>query len=227
MGLPEPHPEQERRADLRISDADRHEVADILREAAGEGRLEIDELEERLEETYKAKTYADLEPITRDLPGARRAPTLPVGSAPAGTPGAAVPVVYGQGDQAGNASAILSSVERKGVWMVPEQLSVNAVLGDANIDLREAHYSAREVVINAVSFLGSVKVTVPPNVHVVVEANGILGEVKEPSSKVPEVLTADSPVVRIRGTAVLGDVTVKRRGPRGPKRTLRQHLGLE
>ncbi|MGH3350690.1 MAG: DUF1707 SHOCT-like domain-containing protein [Nocardioides sp.] len=223
MGLPEPHSDQPRRADLRISDADRHEVADILREAAGEGRLEIDELEERLEEAYKAKTYADLEPITSDLPVAGRAPARP--AAPAAVP--AVPAVYGQGDQTGSASAILSSVERKGVWMVPQQLSVSAVLGDANIDLREAQYSAREVVISATSFLGSVKVTVPQNVHVIVEGNGILGDVSAPSAKVPEVLTDDSPVVRVRGTAVLGDVTVKRRGPRAPKRTLRQHLGLE
>lgn len=222
MGLPEPHPGQPRRADLRVSDADRHAVADILREAAGEGRLDIDELEERLEETYKAKTYADLEPITQDLPVAGQAPVMP--AAPAAGP---VPVVYGEGAASDSASAFLSNVERKGVWVVPEQFSVNAVLGDANIDLREAHYSAREVVINATSVLGSVKVTVPPNVHVIVEGNGVLGDFKEPSSKVPEMLAADSPVVRVRGLAVLGDVTVKRRGPRGPKRTLRQHLGLE
>lgn len=219
MGLPEPHPGQPRRADLRVSDADRHAVADILREAAGEGRLEIDELEERLEETYKAKTYADLEPITQDLPVAGQAPVSP--------PSAAVPVVYGEGAASDSASAFLSNVERKGVWVVPQQFSVNAVLGDANIDLREAHYSAREVVINATSVLGSVKVTVPPNVHVIVEGNGVLGDFKEPSEKVPEALTADSPVVRVRGLAVLGDVTVKRRGPRGPRRTLKQHLGLE
>ncbi|MFJ2754396.1 DUF1707 domain-containing protein [Nocardioides sp. NPDC087217] len=219
MGLPEPHPGQPRRADLRVSDADRHAVADILREAAGEGRLDIDELEERLEETYKAKTYADLEPITQDLPVAGQAPVSP--------PSAAVQVVYGEGAASDSASAFLSNVERKGVWVVPQQFSVNAVLGDANIDLREAHYSAREVVINATSVLGSVKVTVPPNVHVIVEGNGVLGDFKEPSEKVPEALTADSPVVRVRGLAVLGDVTVKRRGPRGPKRTLRQHLGLE
>ncbi|MER6937738.1 DUF1707 domain-containing protein [Nocardioides sp. NPDC127514] len=219
MGLPEPHPGQPRRADLRVSDADRHAVADILREAAGEGRLDIDELEERLEETYKAKTYADLEPITQDLPVAGQAPVSP--------PSAAVPVVYGEGAASDSASAFLSNVERKGVWVVPQQFSVNAVLGDANIDLREAHYSAREVVINATSVLGSVKVTVPPNVHVIVEGNGVLGDFKEPSEKVPEALTADSPVVRVRGLAVLGDVTVKRRGPRGPRRTLKQHLGLE
>ena len=222
MGLPEPHSGQPRRADLRVSDADRHAVAEILREAAGEGRLDIDELEERLEETYKAKTYADLEPITQDLPVAGQAPVMP--AAPAA---GAVPVVYSEGDASDSASAFLSNVERKGVWVVPQQFSVHAVLGDANIDLREAHYSAREVVINATSVLGSVKVTVPPNVHVIVEGNGVLGEFNEPSAKVPEALTADSPVVRVRGLAVLGDVTVKRRGPRGPKRTLRQHLGLE
>ena len=222
MGLPEPHPGQPRRADLRVSDADRHAVADILREAAGEGRLDIDELEERLEETYKAKTYADLEPITQDLPVAGQAPVMP--AAPAA---GAAPVVYSEGEGSDSASAFLSNVERKGVWVVPQQFSVHAVLGDANIDLREAHYSAREVVINATSVLGSVKVTVPPNVHVIVEGNGVLGEFNEPSAKVPEALTADSPVVRVRGLAVLGDVTVKRRGPRGPKRTLRQHLGLE
>ncbi|WP_328532105.1 DUF1707 domain-containing protein [Nocardioides sp. NBC_00368] len=223
MGLPEPHPGQPRRADLRVSDADRHAVADILREAAGEGRLDIDELEERLEETYKAKTYADLEPITQDLPVAGQPPVPP----PAAPTASAVPVVYGQGEASDSASAFLSNVERKGVWVVPQHLSVNAVLGDADIDLREAHYSAREVVINATSVLGSVKVTVPPHVHVIVEGNGVLGDFKEPSAKVPEVLSADSPVVRVRGLAVLGDVTVKRRGPRGPKRTLKQHLGLE
>ena len=53
---------------LRISDADRHKVAELLREAAGEGRIDLDELDERLESTYAAKTYGDLVPITIDLP---------------------------------------------------------------------------------------------------------------------------------------------------------------
>ena len=53
---------------LRISDEDRHQVAEILREAAGEGRIDLDELDERLEATYAARTYADLVPITLDLP---------------------------------------------------------------------------------------------------------------------------------------------------------------
>ena len=61
-------------ARLRISDQERHQVAEMLREAAGEGRLDLDELDERLEATYAARTYADLVPITLDLPAHPRAP---------------------------------------------------------------------------------------------------------------------------------------------------------
>ena len=52
---------------LRISDSDRQKVADVLRDAAGEGRIDLEELDERLELTWGAKTYADLVPITADL----------------------------------------------------------------------------------------------------------------------------------------------------------------
>ena len=72
--------------DLRISDADRHRVAEHLREAAGEGRLDLEELDERLEATYAARTYADLVPLTEDLPGHRdltpRTPVAPLRPAP-------------------------------------------------------------------------------------------------------------------------------------------------
>src|ERR1700757_4562043 len=82
---------------LRASDADRERVANVLREAAGDGRLSMDELDERLDAVYAAKTYAELEPITRDLPqtpgGAGPAPAhVPSGDPPGGGRGAcAVP----------------------------------------------------------------------------------------------------------------------------------------
>jgi hypothetical protein len=53
---------------MRASDADRERFAETLREAAGEGRLEPDELEERLEAVYAARTLADLDSLTADLP---------------------------------------------------------------------------------------------------------------------------------------------------------------
>jgi hypothetical protein len=57
-----------RYATLRASDADRDVVADRLRAAAVEGRLEHDELEERLHLALRARTYGDLQRLMADLP---------------------------------------------------------------------------------------------------------------------------------------------------------------
>ena len=59
---------EEEQARMRVSDADRHQVSEVLREAAGEGRLDWEELEQRLEAAYAARTYAELLPLTADLP---------------------------------------------------------------------------------------------------------------------------------------------------------------
>jgi hypothetical protein len=53
---------------LRVCDADRERVAERLRRAAGEGRLAPEELEERLEAAFAARTQADLAPLVADLP---------------------------------------------------------------------------------------------------------------------------------------------------------------
>jgi hypothetical protein len=59
-----------RRATLRASDADRERIAERLRHATGEGRLVAEELEERLETTFAARTYGELDAVVADLPGA-------------------------------------------------------------------------------------------------------------------------------------------------------------
>jgi DUF1707 SHOCT-like domain len=54
--------------DLRISDADRTEVADRLSKHYGDGRLDEAEFNERLDKAMKAKTQADLSGLFHDLP---------------------------------------------------------------------------------------------------------------------------------------------------------------
>ena len=54
--------------EMRASDADRDRVMDVLRDAAAEGRLTVDELEERLEAALTARTFGDLAALTEDLP---------------------------------------------------------------------------------------------------------------------------------------------------------------
>ncbi len=71
-----------RRATLKASDADREQIAERLRKATAEGRLLAEELEERLEATFAARTYGELDAVVVDLPGVtarrRERPRSPV-----------------------------------------------------------------------------------------------------------------------------------------------------
>jgi hypothetical protein len=64
---------------VRIGDADREAIAAQLREHFADGRLTLDELNERLDQTFAAKTRADLNVVMRDLPHVAR----PLTGAPA------------------------------------------------------------------------------------------------------------------------------------------------
>jgi hypothetical protein len=203
---------------LRISDSDRHRVAEVLREAAGDGRIDLEELDERLEATYAARTYADLVPITVDLP-TQATSGLPVHPT-AATP---TPPVVSDGHTAERHLAILGGLERKGVWTVPAQLTVNCFMGGADLDLRQAQFAAREVVLVVNAVMGGADIKVNPHTHVVMEGTGIMGGYSGPSDSSPPELDADSPTVRIRGFALMGGVSVSRRPApgSGPLRRLR------
>jgi hypothetical protein len=58
------------RDEMRAADADRQAVADQLKAALDEGRLDLHEYDERLQQAYAAKTYGDLHPLLSDLPAA-------------------------------------------------------------------------------------------------------------------------------------------------------------
>jgi hypothetical protein len=60
-------------SELLASDADRERVAERLRTAAAEGRLTSEELEERLEHAFSARTETELEPLVADVPKPARA----------------------------------------------------------------------------------------------------------------------------------------------------------
>jgi hypothetical protein len=202
---------------LRISDHDRHQVAEVLREAAGEGRIDLDELDQRLDATYAARTYADLVPITLDLPATPVTPAAHVPSRPA----AAVPPSVVPGPAEERHLAILGGFERKGVWVVPQHLHVVAFMGGADLDLTRAQFAAREVTITVNAVMGGADIKVNAGTHVVMEGVGIMGGYSGPSDDVPAELTGDSPVLRIRGFAVMGGVNVSRRAVGGDRRLRR------
>jgi fatty acid desaturase len=61
--------------DLRASDGDRERAVDDLRAHAADGRLTLEELEERVQRALAARTLGELAGLTRDLPD--RAPPAP------------------------------------------------------------------------------------------------------------------------------------------------------
>jgi hypothetical protein len=206
---------------LRISDDDRHRVAEILRQAAGEGRIDLDELDDRLEQTYAAKTYADLVPITLDLPTTPGQPGLPVA-----IPQQSAPTAYtSQGQDRENHVAILSGLDRKGAWTVPSSMTISCLMGGANLDMREAVFSSREVIITVNAFMGGASIIVGPTTNVVMEGTGIMGGYSGPPDLRASDQAPDSPTVRVRGVAIWGGVSVERKQPKPPKRPSRRMLG--
>jgi hypothetical protein len=203
--------------DLRCSDAERDLVAEALRLAAGDGRLTLDELDERLEATYAARTYRDLEPVVADLPGARlpgpRPGDLPAPVSPAQPPatgvGPGLARVGGTGTT-DSAVAVFAETKRGGAWVVPPELASVAVFGSVELDLNEAQLAAAQVTIQANAIFGSVVVYVPPDITVSTGGTGVFGEYTGPH----EASTPQLPHLTITGLALFGSVEVKRKVPR-------------
>lgn len=203
---------------IRISDEDRHRVAEVLRKAAGEGRIDLEELDERLEATYGAKTYGDLVPITADLP-VRTTDALP-GVPPVLPPavrahagGAVVPAVSYE-----SSLSFMGDCSRRGVWRVPETHTAFSVMGSVTLDLREAQFAAREVTINAYAIMAGIDIVVNPWTQVIVDGVGIMGDFSQSRDKAPAEITAASPVVHVKGFALMAGVNVRRKPMPGEPR---------
>lgn len=186
---------------LRISDADRNRVAELLRDAAAEGRIDLDELDERLGAAYAARTYADLVPLTVDLP------THPV---PVPAPGSRREVVP---SMAGHDSsfALMGETARRGPWLVPERHTAFAMMGSVVLDLREATFAAPQTTIWANAVMAGIDIVVDEFTQVIVEGIGIMGDFSQGRDTVPARLSAESPVVRVKGLALMSGVSVVRR----------------
>ncbi|MHC3470502.1 DUF1707 SHOCT-like domain-containing protein [Streptomyces sp. 7R007] len=212
--------------ELRASDADRERVAEVLRDALAEGRLDMAEFEERLEATYKARTYGELTPLTRDLPVAGVTPPAPVSftKEPAEDGSWAGRIVGGEGTSSW-AVAVMSGFERKGRWTVPKRFNCFAFMGGGELDLREANFADHEVEINCVAIMGGMNVIVPPGVEVVVRGIGIMGGFDHREEGVPA--EPGAPRVVVTGFAFWGGVGVERKLTRQERRRLKEERRQE
>ncbi|GHE77249.1 hypothetical protein GCM10018785_51850 [Streptomyces longispororuber] len=191
---------------LRASDADRDRAAEILTEGLATGRLDPQEHTERLDGVYRAKTLAEIEPYVADLPAPGAKPPGP-GPAPDGPAPGAVPEAAGR-----TLYAVLGDTARRGRWRPARRTHAYALFGDVVVDLSEAEFEHRQILVRGVALFGEVRVRVPENVSLRGHGTAVLGTFDVDTLESAE---RDAPVVFVSGMAVCGSVTARpKRGKR-------------
>jgi hypothetical protein len=186
---------------IRASDEEREAVVARLRTAAGEGRLTLNELAERLDRALTAGTRGDLEPLTADLPAQTAA-------APA--PGKARRWLV----------AVMGGGTHRGRWRIASRCVVVNVMGGATLDLTNAIVESAETEILVFSLMGGSDVVVPEGVHVELSGFAFMGgnDLRLDATAPPP--APGAPVVRVRAYSVMGGTDVK---PTGARRRRRLH----
>lgn len=179
----EPH-----RSRQRVSDAEREQAAEIVRAAVSDGRLGLDEIDERLTAVVAARTRGDLELALTDLAGLDDILT------PAEADG---PVVI---------EASGSAIRRDGPWVVPARLLVRSAGSAVELDLTEAVFNAPTCHIELDVSWSSVQLIVPDDV--VVDTDGVAVSYAAVSAKRPRRPLSPRVRVRLAGTLSAGSLNI-------------------
>jgi hypothetical protein len=173
---------------VRASDAERERAVETLRAAAGEGRLTLQELVERLDQALDARTRGELVPLTADLPA-------PAVSPEPGREGTRWTV------------SVMSGNDRKGRWRIAARSTVVNIMGGSDLDLRDALIDSPETVITVYSIMGGSDIIVPEGVDVQLGGFALMGgndlELEGPPPQ------PGAPVVRVRAFSLMGGTDVK------------------
>jgi hypothetical protein len=169
-----------------MSDAERDQVVARLNTALGEGRLTLDEFEERVGGVLQARTYGEVEPYVSDLPGLQ--------------PGA--PAVVELRNNA-------SSLKRNGRWAVPRRLVVHNKAGSVKLNFVDALIPYPTIEIDVDVIAGSVDLVVPRGASADVDAVEMFaGSVKSTVPR-PHDAAATGPMFLVTGQNKAGSVRVR------------------
>jgi hypothetical protein len=139
---------------LRASHEDRDRVIEMLRVAAGDGRLTAEELEERIEIAFGARTYGELAGLTSDLPTIGQA-IVPATSAAHALPKDVVRLETTSGN-----------LNRGGRWIVPRRIEARVTSGSIKLDFTEASIAHGMIDIDADVRSGNLLIITKPGIAV-------------------------------------------------------------
>jgi hypothetical protein len=208
------------------SSASRDSAIERLSAAFAHGTLDTEEFERRVTIVHRCSSRAEIDGCLADVaPETALVPaTLDQHVAPSRhelVPATTAPA-------AERTLSVLGSTTRAGRWSVARRLVVRAVLGNVELDFRQAILPAGIVELEVKAVFGNIEITVPP--HLAVEANGstVLGNFDH-LDRARADLAPDAPVLRITGTSVLGNVEIVTRpaddDEAGTRRSPRQLRG--
>lgn len=160
-------------------------MVSALTTAYGEGRLSVEEHDERTRAAYTARTLGDLAALLQDLPNRGEAGLPDLDDGP-------LAVAFGRRD-------------RTGRWVVPEQLATSAIGGTVTLDLTDAVFVADLTTITALCLGGALKVLAPRTVRVDVDRSRLVG-LRRVRSRKTDREPAFRVLLRVRG---VGQVTVR------------------
>ncbi len=200
---------------LRVGHAERDAVAEILQAAAADGRLGLDELDERLGVALQARTYADLEGLLCDLSVDvpwRATPTPAV--QPVRTQGPP-PVGYSREDPL-RLEGGLSSEKRDGSWVIPPFVRLGSGMGSVKLNCLLARPAAGVIEVEVVPGAGSVLIILPDGWGV--DADRLTKSMGSKTIKVPRDPAPGKPLLVFYGGVGLGSFKVRP----GSRRELRR-----
>ncbi len=193
---------------LQVLSRRQEHARSLLATRFAEGDLDLESYETRIEVVERAQDLASIDTAIADL----RPPDFPqdAESTPSLVPVPSMGVLAEDQLVADDqVTAILGTATRDGAWDMPRRLSVRAVAGEVNLDLRGARLGPGVTEIAVTAFLAEVTITVPPGLRVAVEGTSILAEFSDALGEREP--TSEGPLLRVRGTAVVAEVSVRER----------------
>lgn len=169
---------------MRASNSDRERVGEVLRAAVADGRLDMEEFEERLVRTEEARTLGELPEVTADL--------LPLEEQPIRLD--PQPMV-----------GAFTSLSRTGRWVAMGGEYAVAVAGRVEVDMREALLLHGHIRMTVTAVVGRVDIRVPEGVEVRVRGWSFLGRRSTTARRSP---LSDPPILEIDGFSLMGSVRV-------------------
>jgi hypothetical protein len=178
----------------------RERVVQTLTEAFANDVLTVAELEERLEKAYRAQTADEAMSLIAGLP--QRAAAIAAAAAQDDPPTATL------ARQRERLLSIMSSQGRRGAWAVPRALDVVGIWSDTTIDLTHATLPKDIIELHVNVVMASMTIVVPRGLRVVNRVGAFAASVESDPMLDNEQMRPGSPVVRITGNCVFGNLEI-------------------